>query len=257
MEADPFQKNPAACHAFGDSKYLDTIPAGSVLIWDAHFGANESKVPLDSLLMNKRQRVINYFRPDEPWLTFGGGWYDCYVTLTMNPGETCDNYTIRDSIREFLDARRAIKTLYTNTFENPGDAWDMSYLSTGTVHQGKYAFRMDQRTEFSPGCTLPVSVIPSAGTKAQLLVSLYLDMPKADPTKNTLLVISFEHRNKPYSYTSVNLNILKTRPCRWDRVTLATPLPGFVSPKDLLKVYIWNPGRQLFYVDDIKVRLTP
>ena len=69
MKADPYRKNPVQCSLFGDCKFLDTIPHGSMFIWDAHFGANESKIPIDSLLTNKRQKVVNYFRPAQPWLS--------------------------------------------------------------------------------------------------------------------------------------------------------------------------------------------
>jgi hypothetical protein len=34
------------------------------------------------------------------------------------------------------------------------------------------------------------------------------------------------------------------------------PLPVLKSPGDILKVYIWNPGKQLFYLDDMRVEET-
>ena len=253
--ADPFKKKPAECFAFGDCKYLDTIPAGSILVWDAHFGANESKVPIDSLLANSRQKVINYFRPDKPWITLGGGFYDCYITVTLENGEAADNYAIRDSIKELLDGRKSRKILYLNTFENPVDAWDPTFISPDTVHRGKMAFRMDGRSEFSPGFTQPGTSLQLKGDSAELKVSVYVNLPQILPKINTLLVISFEHENKPYSYTSTNLDDMKLRPGKWNRVTLSTPVPKSISPQDIVKVYIWNPGKQVFYLDDFKVEM--
>ncbi|MFZ4521607.1 MAG: hypothetical protein ACOYNC_07875 [Bacteroidales bacterium] len=253
MKADPYRKNPVECTLFGDCKFLDTIPRGTVFIWDAHFGANESKIPIDSLLRNKRQKVVNYFRPAQPWLTFGGGWYDCYITRTIEVGETADNYAIRDSIQDTLDARKCTKLLWVNAFENPGDAWDPSYLTSDTIHLGKRAYRMDYRTEYSPGFTQPVSTLPVSEVKQELLVNIYVNIPQIRAEMNTLLVISFEHRNKSYGYTAVNLNTINLRPGKWNRVALSAPVPKFISDKDLVKVYIWNPGKQLFYLDDFKL----
>jgi hypothetical protein len=68
-----------------------------------------------------------------------------------------------------------------------------------------------------------------------------------------LLVVSFEHKNKPYSYTALNLNEQKIKSGHWRRVSLSVSLPVFRSPDDLLKVYIWNPGKQVFYIDDMRV----
>jgi hypothetical protein len=226
-----------------------------VLIWDAHFGANESKIPIDSLLSNKRQKVIHYLRPEEPWITFGGGWYDCYITLTLNPGEAADNYAIRDSLQEAMDGKSTIKTLYTNTFENPGDSWDPTFISSDTVHRGKNSLRMDARMEYSPGFTRPVSGLPADSGTRQLRVSLYVNIPAVMADRNTLVVISVEHNGKPYSYSAAGLNTPKTRPGKWERITLSAPLPKFISPQDLVKVYVWNPGKQVFYLDDIRLDL--
>ena len=255
MGVDPFQTKPALSHLLVTCKSLDTIPAGSVVIWDAHFGANESKIPIDSLLGNSRQQLVNYFRPDEPWVTFGGHNYECYITKTLMPGQTVDNYVIRDSLQEILDTAGCYQTLLTKTFELAGDAWDPSYLSTETVHKGKFSFIMDGRTEFSQGVTQPVSTLTLKGPKPELLASVYVFLPERVIGIQTRLIISFEHQNQSYSYTAVDINQQNLRLNRWCRVSLTAPLPEFKSPDDVLKVYLWNPGKQKFYMDDLQVRM--
>ena len=255
LGTDPWQKNPATCYLFGDAKYLDTIPAGSLLVWDAHFGANESKVPVDSLLANRHMKVVSYFRPGQPWFTFGGYLYECYIAMALPPGKTADNYALRDSLRESLDEKDRVATIYRNSFENQGDIPNPACISSAVVHRGRMAYRMDALTEFSPGICQPVSALPHKALYTGIRVSLFVNVSVADTGKKTMLVISFEHRNKPYSYTAVNLNDLKLRNGKWDRVTLETAIPAFFSPQDLLKVYIWNPAKQLFYMDDVQVDL--
>ncbi len=255
LGTDPWQKNPATSYLFGDAKYLDTIPAGSLLVWDAHFGANESKVPADSLLASRHLQVIRYFRPGQPWFTFGGYFYECYVAVALPHGTAADNFTIRDSLRESMDANNRVATIYRNSFENQGDIPNPACISSSIVHRGKMAYRMDELTEFSPGICQPVSALPQRPDNTGIVVSLYVNMPESNSSQKTMLVISFEHRNKPYSYTAVNLNDLKLRKGKWDRVRLEADIPAFFSPQDLLKVYIWNPAKQLFYMDDVQVDL--
>jgi hypothetical protein len=115
---------------------------------------------------------------------------------------------------------------------------------------------MDSRTEYSPGLTQPVSKLPVTGNQQELQVSLFVYLPLIQNDKNTLVVASFENRNKPYGYYAVKLNDGKTRPGSWTRVTLTAPVPAFFSADDLVKVYIWNPGKQLFYIDDLRVCIT-
>ena len=253
LKADPYKTDQPECKLFGDSKYLDTIRPGTILVWDAHFGANESKIPLDSLLGNRNQRVVAYFRPDSTWITFGGGKYDCYITVAMNPGEHADNYAISDSLKEQLDMAGFDTSLYLNTFENPGDAWNGSFCTYDTVHRGKTAFRMDYRTEYSPGFCQEAAKISSLNKRKELLVSACVYIPGTSKEPNTLLVVSFEHGGKSYHYSSLSLNDSVYRPGRWHRMALKVKVPGILSPKDLVKVYIWNPGKQRFYIDDIHV----
>ena len=263
LGADPYQK-PALVHLFGDAKYLDTIPAGSLLVWDAHFGANESKVPLDSLLGNHHQQLVKYFRPDEPWITFGGYKYECMITTILAPGQSADNYAIRDSLVEIADARSSVVTLLYQNFESPGSVSDISVLSRDTVHKGNFSFRMDGRTEFSPGICQYVkdpgiskhdSLPPGKAPKYGIRAAVYVYLPGPANKSNTLLVISFEHKNKSYSYTSLNLNEQKLRSNSWNRICLTAEIPAFKASDDLLKVYTWNPGRQVFYMDDLRVEV--
>jgi hypothetical protein len=253
MEKDPFSKDSGSSYAFGDSRYLDTIPGGSVLIWDAHFGPHESKIPLDSLLVDPRQKVIAYFRPDEPWLTLGGGFYDCYITLAINDNVSADNYAIRDSILT-ADNGGAWRTIYCNSFENPGEA-DPVRLSTDTVHRGKKAYRMDSHTEFSPGFYRAVSSLELTGNDPEITANVYVNLPEIKPELNSLLVISFENNGEPYQYNSFNLNDRSLKPGTWNRITLSAKIPAFISTRDVVKVYIWNPGQQRFYFDDLSVVL--
>jgi ABC-type cobalt transport system substrate-binding protein len=261
LEKDPWKKDPASCYLFGDAKYLDTIPVGSILLWDAHFGANESKVPLDSLLLNPHQQLINYFRPEKPWITFGGYNYECYITRTIPRGQAADNFSTLDSITSLLDTRQTLDTLAEVTFEKEGDTWFPECLNQAIVHSGRNSFTMDGRTEFSPGLCKKVSELhlaspdttlpDEARLKARAVVYINLQQP-LNPA-NTLFVISFENQNKPYSYAALNLNELRLRPNHWRRVAFTTPIPAFKSPDDIMKVYIWNPGKQVFLMDDLRV----
>ena len=83
----------------------------------------------------------------------------------------------------------------------------------------------------------------------------YVYLTAVDREANTLMVISFEHKNQSYSYTSMNINQQKLKPGQWNRISLTARLPGFKSPDDCMKFYIWNPGKQVFYMDNLKVDL--
>lgn len=162
-----------------------------------------------------------------------------------------------------MDAGTCLDTIFFMPFE-PAGGWDPGLLSSEPAHRGSSSFIMDGRTEYSPGVCMKVAgleqaggvVAREAGNPPRIFrASMYVNLPGPAEKSNTLLVISAEDSTGPYSYTSVNLNSLKLRQGTWNRVMLTAPVPDFHSPGDLLKVYVWNPGKQLFYIDDFKVEL--
>jgi len=252
---DYFETSPPECCLMKECATLDTIPPGSIIIWDAHFGSNESAIPPDSILRHKNLRLIQMFRPPETWITFGGYLYECFVMKALPPGQQADNYAIRDSLITVEEDRRVLKNLYFTSFEPDSTHKDTAKLSAKIALTGKYSFVMDSRTEFGPGYDQKVSAFPGPAKNRGIRVTVYVNMPEIRTDLNTLMVISFENEHKSYSYTAVNLDELRLKPNQWERISISAPFPGFRSPDDMMKTYIWNPGKQVFYIDDMKTDL--
>jgi len=55
------------------------MPDGSLIVWDAHFGPNEGRTPLESLLKHPELRVVKRFRPEQPVTVLGGHDYEIVI----------------------------------------------------------------------------------------------------------------------------------------------------------------------------------
>jgi len=55
------------------------IPTGSIIVWDAHFGPNEGRMPLEKLKKGKGLKVLYVFKPDKPFQVLGGYGYEVVV----------------------------------------------------------------------------------------------------------------------------------------------------------------------------------
>jgi len=60
-------------------KISNIIPNGSIVVWDAHFGPNEGKTPLNKLLNDNGLELLKTFRPEHPFKVLGGYNYAVYV----------------------------------------------------------------------------------------------------------------------------------------------------------------------------------
>lgn len=55
------------------------IPEGGIVLWDAHFSANEGRLPLQAMMENKYFSTVKVFRPQEKFQVLGGYDYEIYV----------------------------------------------------------------------------------------------------------------------------------------------------------------------------------
>jgi hypothetical protein len=256
MKVDPFNNWPPSCLLLHKCHALDTIHEGSVIVWDAHFGANESWIPSDSILSHPRMKLIKLFKPAVSWNTFGGRPYECMVFTVSQGNQRYDNYAIHDSLSSEADPNSRTVSVYLNSFETPEPGKDSTQITSGFVHSGKYSLVVDQRQEYTPGmCNTVGSLSEKFDINTVIKATVYIYPLQTLDKPNTLFIISLENGNKSYSYSSIDLKAQELVPGKWNKVMLQTTAPEIKSPDDLIKVYIWNPGKQLFYMDDLNVEV--
>jgi len=74
---------------------------GSLIIWDAHFGAHEGRTPLSDLMNKQKIKLIKILLPDPPFTVFGKDNYCIYIFMKDKKNSPHDNYTIE---KEMLSA---------------------------------------------------------------------------------------------------------------------------------------------------------
>jgi len=55
------------------------MKAGSILVWDAHFSANEGRLPLQRVIDSGKFEIIEVFRPEHPFKVLGDNNYEVYL----------------------------------------------------------------------------------------------------------------------------------------------------------------------------------
>jgi hypothetical protein len=58
--------------------HINILP-GDFVIWDAHYGPNEGRLPLSMLMGNPYFELVNIFRPDFPFRVLGDNEYEIFV----------------------------------------------------------------------------------------------------------------------------------------------------------------------------------
>ncbi len=77
LNIDPF--DPSQRGDLSEISWNRDIPSGSIIFWDAHFGPNEARVPIDSLFQRPELEMIYHQKPEVPAATLNGSEYEIYL----------------------------------------------------------------------------------------------------------------------------------------------------------------------------------
>ncbi len=115
------------------------------------------------------------------------------------------------------------------------------------AHSGMYSQKMDQSTEYS------ISYETESG-KLNLNFSQMLKAESwfysSDSLRDASLVIAFLKKGQLLSYSGMPLRNFYSAKNKWTRAFLFSPVPENDCE---IRVYIWNPKHETFYIDDLKV----
>ncbi len=140
-----------------------------------------------------------------------------------------------------------------NSFEN-GNLWgnNEKQLTDEYSFSGEYSFKMDSAIIFGP--TFSTSLMDIDCKKAKKIkVSLNVFAPKN--FSKAILVLSLEsNENEIIQWTGSQFEYYLEKD-KWGKVFLTFYIPESFTTEDILKTYVWNPGKESYYIDDFKIEL--
>ncbi len=241
LNCDPYDNNKVSMSFPPQEQISNYVLPGELVIWDAHFGPNEGRIDLNSLLNNKYFLLRAIFLPDQSFVTMGGRPYEVYVFQRTTDTSHAENVSILGSLRENYYTK---KQVYLNTFDNTrffvGDRMNNS------------CFQIKSDIEFSPGMD---TLLKKCNTDNNLNFEVCVDIfpIKKDLQPSIDLVSSVTSPAKTYAYNSFTIHLDKLPQNQWSTVQLKFILPEINDDKAIFKAYIWNNNKAEVCIDNLKV----
>ncbi len=221
------------------------IEDSSIFIWDAHFGPNEGRLPLENIMDHEEFKLIRSFKPDIPFRVLGDHPYAIYIFKKTVADPDRDN---RDLLRKWTEHRfdQYRKILLS---ENQYDTEVAGPYPDSLITPTNEGF-MFLNKEFLDGFE---GTLPELYHDMYIEVSLLLHPTGTAINKEVYLIASLENRGKIHYYKSYPIKI-NTLEEKWNRLQAVFPLPEKLSENDILKVYLWNKERVPVYADDFRIQ---
>lgn len=232
----------------------DQIPEGGLLVWDAHLGANEGGIPLQSLINNPSFQLLHVEKPTIPFTTLGNLPYEiCIFNRTQaNDSNIVDNQ-IRYQYFTALDTTGYV-LLKELTFED-GPPELKGWITDSVAFEGSSSIRLDKTIEYLGIYNSSIEKLAGyseeAGNNHHLFVSVWIKPLTQNDSDAVSLVINAGKTEAGYfSISSAQAKIEKNG---WRYIEINTPLDQF-APNETVKVYLWcHPGKKAF-ADCFKIK---
>ncbi len=117
---------------------------------------------------------------------------------------------------------------------------------------GKYSSKYNESREFGPTFKLPLAKITSARS-AKIRASVWVYAP--DNTINAHLVVDIQQKGLPVLWRSSQLKRYLKEKNKWTKLFIICSLPISQNIEDQIGIYVWNPDKRTFYLDDFEIEV--
>lgn len=216
---------------------IDAIPDSSIVFWDAHFGPNECKIPLDTIMNDPNFELIKTIKPKTEFTTLGGYKFEIYIFMKLIHPKQLDTISV-----DYFD-------LETNNplLINP------ETIVAKNAFSGNNSCKLSSEAEYSVSFLRHVSDFPKNASKF-IFNSYILDIE--NKSKDASIVMSIDDdKGKNLFWSGVPL-LLKdiNDSTKWKTIS-AEFLLGINSfpPNATVKIYVWNKSKTEFYIDNLEI----
>lgn len=224
LDVDAFDFNKAAdlwgLYPRMKKEGVATIPDGTIVFWDAHFGPNECAIPLDTIMNDPNFDLLKTFYPKERFTTLGGFPFTISIFEKRNKPKLPEE--------KLLDELASLK------FELPNE---MDVLN--------------KDTEYGKMLEKPVSAFPSQ-TSQLIFNAAYLS--EDVNSKDAVVVLAIDSKESKNLFWAGNPFSFYTDSAGTKNIVVNffVSLNSFQST-DIIKVFIWNKNKQEFIVKENKI----
>jgi hypothetical protein len=214
------------------------IPDSTIIFWDAHYGPNECRVPLDSMRLNPYFQLIESFKPEQNFQTLGGYDYAIYAYAKT----TSHKLVAADSI--------------AYDFEENSDLENTTTITDAKSSSGRRSCQLDDKHEYS--ATIAKKVDDFTGNKDVRGFKITFHVFAQQVLNGAKFVFSISDANgKDIEWEGKELVVDAKELNSWATKEINFGFSGgiYKNSNCKIKIYVWNSAHELFWVDDFKITI--
>ena len=228
------------------------LPDSTLFVWDAHFSANEGRLPLDKIMQDPDFEIVTYFEPLIPFKVLGGNDYKVFVFRKAS-GVNVNNVARLQKIKED-ELEHGVYHVEIFDFEDAFPDVNMEAGRLVSDHDTLSAVYTLEGLEFSPTFHMPEKLVDKR-VHNQLRVSVDILTEETIYADRLFMVFSVENNMQVFHYDTYELTGKIHNFNVWNNIDHVFLLPQSIINEAVLKVYIWNMDQKKVLIDNFKIEL--
>ena len=215
---------------------IDVIPDSTIVFWDAHFGPNECKIPLDSIMNDPNFEFIKAFKPAIDYISLGGYRFEVYVFMKLHKPKE-----LKELSKEIYD------------LEEKKDLRNTSPLVTDKAFSGRTSCILNAENEYSVTFNKLTDSLPQNCSALEFSARI---LNEKHDSLEAMIVFSVDDKagnNLHWENRPINLQQISDS-TGWKKTSVRFLLAGdLLNSQNTVSIYFWNKAKETFYVDDLEV----
>lgn len=233
LDINPYDTSKCEEAIYDANKPEFNVPDSSIIIWDAHFSANEGRLPLNRLLSNPNFNLLKIFTPKHPFKTLGNNEYKIAIFQSLKNKTNIDSagckyisFTNDSIINRYHINKNNLTEIdssiyYSINSENPFSPALVFYCDDQSMKQYRYQI------------------------EAELFSNLKIE-------KGLYLVFSIENDSKKLYYKAKPIIINTSEKHYFFSESINIYETNYLGA--IIKIYIWNTNKTTIYLKGISCK---
>ncbi|PIF06033.1 MAG: hypothetical protein CSA36_03650 [Draconibacterium sp.] len=235
-----------------NNKLQENLADSTIFIWDAHFSANEGRMPYEKIIKNPNVEVIKVFAPEKPFIASADNHYHVIIFRVLKNTNSDNEFIIKE-----MEKKQRGEGVYRNYKYDFEKAFNDSLIEERRITKkdsSGYAFNL-YGLEFSPNFAVNIDELDLSGKNSFYLSADFLNNDTIEENQ-LLLIFSIEKNWKSLYYQTHDIGKQIEKNGIWQETEF-----NFVMPQDLktgstIKMYVWNIGKYNVLMDNFKLEIS-
>lgn len=245
--------NQIVQYGFSDNNVPENgLPDSTLFIWDAHFSANEGRLPLEKIMSNPNFKLVQYFEPEIPFKVLGNNDYKILIFQKITSAGI-NNYSILENLTT-EEIEKGIYYVQKYDFDDRFQDQNMEMRRLKKPDDSLNFWYNLNAMEFSPTFLIRGDTIKKDFKNKFRITS---DFCCLEPLKQNRLLMVFSAEKNDHSYYYVTSDISEQIKVNnvWCRTEFVFKVPEVLESGTVIKSYIWNIDKKNVLMDNFKLEI--